>query len=34
MVIFKPKSKFLVKFGGPWNGKFCYILRQFFGHLI
>jgi hypothetical protein len=24
--VFKPKIPTLVKFGGPWNRKFCYIL--------
>jgi hypothetical protein len=27
--IFKPKLPIWVHFGGPWNGKCCYILRQF-----
>jgi hypothetical protein len=24
--VFKPKILILVKFGGPWNGKCCYIV--------
>jgi hypothetical protein len=24
--IFKPKIPVWKKFGGPWNGKYCYIL--------
>jgi hypothetical protein len=24
--VFKPKIAILVKFGGPWNGKCCYVL--------
>jgi hypothetical protein len=24
--VFKPKIPILVKFGGPWNEKCCYIL--------
>jgi hypothetical protein len=27
--VFKPKIPILMKFGGPWNIKYCYI----FGHL-
>jgi hypothetical protein len=27
--VFEPKIPILVKFGGPWNRKCCYILRLF-----
>jgi hypothetical protein len=35
--VFKPKIPILVKFGGPWDRKCCYILRPFgifYGYLV